>query len=526
MKIAIVGGGTAGWMAACYLVTKFKEVEVLLIEDPKISKINVGESVSPIVSNFFRDIGVNDIDMMRKTNATYKIGVKLTDYAGINTGSEYLSFNFNFHKNKFLNLGPITSTDAMIDSTQHRATDVLIELIKQGRLDNFQKYWFTNYHYLNKNVGLDSLFNDNDFFFDKHYARTYHINAEAMADYLRDNIGKPNSVIHILSSVDEVILKNNIEIDYLKIATGESIRADLFLDCTGFAKVLINKFNWSVKLYKDHKIDRAWVCQLEYENRETELCNYTHNESAPNGWIFTIPLFNRAGCGYCFSSEHTTDDQAFNYYMSKTKNHISTPRLLKWIPNRLENVSQGNVVAIGLSAGFIEPQESNSLKIVVSTIYQLDSVIKIFNNTSKLNFIEMNNKINETIDNIADYTLCFYTTSNRKDTKFWNDFKKLGEVKNHKNLIYKMYMNPESSLLRTIMKKRVLLFDQIWLALYIRGGNSLNNWSSRFIESNILDAAEKYFIERDNELNKKSSNELPYSQWLENTVFRINQDVE
>jgi tryptophan halogenase len=517
MKITIIGGGMAGWMTASYLKKNNPTIDITLIEDPAISKTLVGESIAPTVTDFIFDLGIDEKDFIKSTNASYKLGSKFSNFTNLDKDSDYVSININFSQSKLLSKDPITLQDFINDPKEIVASDLLLELIKRKELKDFIRYWSPHYSYMKKNVGFDSLFKNKKFILDKSYARSLHINAETTAEYIRDKVAIPLGVEHIQASVKEVVLENNT-VKLLELANGTTVKSDLFVDCTGSARILVNKLNWKIKYFTDNKIDRAVVCQLAYEDKETELVNYTDITAGPHGWMFRIPLYHRMGCGYCFSSEHVSEEDAISYYMSKTKNHMFTPKVIRWTPNRLEKVADGNVIAIGMSAGFIEPLEANALRIVTTTIKNLEQAIR----SPSLDFTKLNRNVTKTIDNFAFYILTFHTLSQRIDTNYWKYMTDIGIQQLHKQVVYKNYIDEESSAMTMFVNNAFLTLDQHWLQVYLLQNEerNLDSWELPKIDDNVLELAKQYFVDRYNYLDQLSSNEVSYNTWLTTNFFK------
>lgn len=509
----------AGWLTASYLKKKNPAIDITLIEDPAISKTLVGESIAPTVTDFIFDLGIDEKDFIKSTNASYKLGSKFSNFTNLDKDSDYISVNINFDQSKLLSNSPITRRDFINEPGSITASDMLLELIKRKELTDFTKYWNPHYWYMKKNVGFDSLFENKKFKLDKFYARSLHINAEITAEYIRDKVAVTLGVTHLQLSVTDVVTEND-NIKFLELSNGTQASADLFVDCTGSARVLVKKLNWDVKYFPDNKIDRAVVCQLSYENKETELVNYTDIKGAPHGWMFRIPLYHRMGCGYCFSSSHVSEEEAIEYYMSQTKNHMFTPKVIRWIPNRLEKIASGNVVAIGMSAGFIEPLEANALRIVITTINNLEDAIKNFD--TSFNFEKLNKNITNTIDNLALYILSFHTLSQRTDTEYWKYMTTLGKQQSHAKVAYNNYISEESTARDMFINNSMITLDQHWLQMYLLqdANRNLDNWALPDIDDKVLELAKNYFKSRYDYLDQLSNDEVPYSTWLEETIFK------
>jgi hypothetical protein len=278
------------------------------------------------------------------------------------------------------------------------------------------------------------------------------------------------------------------------------------------------------KLYEDHILDTAVVCQTDYEDRDKELQSCTDCIGAPGGWMFKIGLQERMGQGYIFSSRYTTDQEALEYFLSKTKNHRFQPKFIRWKPFRLERITKGNMIAIGMSSIFIEPMEANLLKMTVHTITRLGQSIRDFFKTGNLDLESVNTTFIETADRHAEFVLFMYAVSQRNDTEFWRYFNKLREDKKLMDLAYHRYTSPET-IFRGLENTEILVpQDQHWLQFAVDFGNDISSWKTREIPEDILDAGEKYFKERFERLDQQSSTEINFSKYLDTKMSEYRND--
>jgi tryptophan halogenase len=451
-KIIIVGGGTAGWMTAGYLAKYRGASNITVIESPTIPKIGVGESVTPHVSNFFEEIGVPTHHWMKHTGAVYKYANKFINWQTGNGETEYFSFNYTVPaKNFYKDITPaITQHDFSNDVEQDRSTDFLLNLGYK-----FDQYFNPQFHYMEKNV---APFDDSNLL-NGPFSFSQHINAELAGNYIKDQIAIPQGVNHILATVERV--EHTVDtISKLVLSNGEEITGDLFIDCSGFHKVLVKKLGWAEKIYNDHPIDSAWVCQTEYDDPATEMVNYTQSIAEPYGWRFKIGVYHRMGNGYCFSSKHITEDNALEYFEKQIGKQKTKPRLIKWTPSRLEKFGSGNVASIGLSCGFVEPLEANALYTIVTSIRRLNNVLDL----PILDFTTYNEKMSYTIDDIADFILVHYTLSSRTDTKFWTDMQAIGKKLDHTSLVWDKYNHANNSMYGAITGY-TMFPDYMWAQL-------------------------------------------------------------
>lgn len=509
MKIVIVGGGTAGWMTAAYLAKYRGGENITLIESPSIPKIGVGESVTPHVANFFLEIGVPVHHWMKHTGAVYKYANKFVNWKTGTGETEYFSFNYTVPaENFYKDITPArTQEDFSNDVENDRTTDYLIGMIQNKEVDRFDRYFNPQFHYMEKNV---APFIDEKLLLNGPFSFAQHINAELAGDYIRDFIAKPAGITHMWATVKDLVHEGDI-IDHLILDNGMAIVADLFIDCTGFSKSIVSKLGWKEKEYRDNPIDSAWVCQTDYVDPEREMVNYTQSIAEPHGWRFKIGLYHRMGNGYCFSSKHVSSNDALDHFIKQIGPQRTSPRLIKWKPTRLEKFGSGNVAAVGLSCGFVEPLEANALYTIITAIRRLNNVLDL----PSLDFSVYNEKMAYTIDDIADFILVHYTLSSRNDTNFWKDMSNLGKKLDHKNLIAKKYYHPNNSM-KGAITGYTMFPDYMWAQL----GCSWGVFDKEMSLDPTTKELSKLHFEYSEKKHEVISNKMINSyQWLKSTIF-------
>ena len=468
-KIVIVGGGTAGWMTAAWLIKKNKNISITLIESPDIPKIGVGESVTPHVANFFMGLGVPEEHWMYHTGAIYKLANKFVNWK-TNTGeAEYFSFNYTSDSQLFYkeNSVPLTVNDWQIKNL--RSSDVLLDLCNQGKINKFGDYFHTQYHYMEQNR---APFINNDYLLNPLLSWSHHINAELTAEYIRDHIAVPSGVTHIKTKVVDANAQGE-NITSVILEDGRVIEGDVFVDCTGFRRLLANKLGWKVKEYNNAAVNRAWVCQIDYNDREKEMVNYSQTIAQPHGWMFRISLYHRMGTGYIFSSNHTTEENAREYFLDQIgdMDRRFDPKLIKWTPSRLEHAAKGNTVAIGLSFGFVEPMEANALYTIITTIGKLSEALN-----NNLDFTLLNKNVCYSMDDIADFAMVHYSLSQRTGTDFWSDMRSRNVNNSHIDLLYSKYTSPMHSM-SSCIDGTTLFPDYMWAHLAQAWGVDTSSWN-------------------------------------------------
>ena len=458
-KIVIVGGGSAGWMTAGYLSKFHGDCEITVIESDNIPTIGVGESVTPHVDLFLQEMGIDRHHWMKHTNSVYKLANKFTNWV-TNTGeTEYFSFNYTLPADAFYkDITQLYDPSQLSDSLGTRTTDVLYKLIKEKKLNKFDKYFNPQYSYMERNTahvrGDVNCLNQLG-------SVSQHINAEEVGNYIKEHIALPNHVKHIEATVTKVA-KPSGTVTHLVTNKGELIEADIFVDCTGFKRLLVKEFSNNYIRYSHNPIDKSIVAQSDYVDPKKELVNYTQSIARSNGWQFKIGLYNRMGNGYCFSSAHEQD--ALTKFNSFVDNQKTEPREISWTPERLSAPGVGNVCAIGLSSGFVEPLEANALYTIITGVKLFGDVVQEYKQTKTLNWAKYNEQLTETIDDIADFLLVHYTLSKRQDTDFWNDMRALGERLKHKELVENKYRSVKNTMLYA--RSNYTMFpDYMWIQL-------------------------------------------------------------
>jgi tryptophan halogenase len=507
MKIVIVGGGTAGWMAAAHFI-KFVSQDVTLIESPAIPKIGVGESVTPHVLGFLRDLGLSDFkDWMFNTGSTIKLGNRFAGWGPDKQGAEFFSFSYPISLMQMKKeIHYAVSYKDWDTGNKLTSLDSFMHCLASGYFNRFDRYWCNQYHYMEQNT-IPML--DDQYLLNENNSFSHHVDAELISRSVRDKIALPLGVKHVQQRVQGTT-KNLDTVEHLILEDGSIVEGDLFIDASGFHRILTK--DWVTKKYKYHSVDSAWVCQTNYQDQETELVNYSQSIAEPHGWRFKVGLYNRIGNGYCFSSRHTTDEQAKEYFMQHVDNLRIEPRLIKWTPDRLESLYKGNVVAIGLSCGFIEPLEASSLYLMVASIRLLANAVR---NNSGLD--EYNETLTSNIDDISDFILLHYTLSPRNDSNFWQEMQEVGVKENHLDLLHKKYTQ---NTMRRLMDYKTMYPNFMW-------GQMAHAWGldlSRFINSELsnvdIELAKMHFEHLEKKGRLLSTETTNSFKWLKENIYQ------
>jgi len=420
-KIVIVGGGSAGWMTAATLIKAFPEKEICVIESKNVPTVGVGESTLGSIRQWTRFIGLDEDSFFKSTDASYKLSIKFTDFYKKDDGSFHYPFGTPFHTE---------------DNNQFHYWHLKKYFYPETPKQDFVRCLFpaaalfeNNKFSTNKNKELNNFNPENDV--------AYHFDAAKFGNWLKTNICIPNGVIHIEAEVKDIITNTN-GIEELILDNELKIKSDLYVDCTGFKSMLLgDSLKEPFISYSDVlPNNKAWATRLSYKEKEKELEGYTNCTAIENGWCWNIPLWSRLGSGYVYSDKYISKEEAleeFKKYLMSEKMTVPRTReevdLLEYkdISMRVgihEKTFVKNVVAIGLSAGFIEPLESNGLFSVHEFLFRLVDILE----RGKINQFDrdMYNVAVKTIfDNFAKFVVLHYALSHRDDTEYWKNINNL-----------------------------------------------------------------------------------------------------
>ena len=351
-SIAIVGGGTAGWMTAATLAQFFPQLRgrIRLIESAEIGTVGVGEATIPPIIEYLRTLGFDENEVVRSTQATFKLGIVFNDWTRPGhsyihpfgpTGVARRGVPFGAYWRKRLERGAVAPLEEYsLPAVAARQGKFMRPIRRAGS-------------------PLETI--------------TYalHLDASLFAAYLR-NHAEAHGVTRIEGKVRDVALRpENGFIESITLASGERIEADLYIDCTGFRGLLIEGAletgydDWSRWL----PCDRAVAVPCE---RAGPLSSHTLATAREVGWQWRIPLQHRVGNGYLYSSQLVSDEQAHDILMSGLEGRpLRDPLRLKFTTGRRRLSWNKNCVAIGLSAGFLEPLESTGIHLIQRGIFVL-----------------------------------------------------------------------------------------------------------------------------------------------------------
>ena len=417
-SITIVGGGSSGWMTAA-LLSSLGKYEIALIESEKVKRIGVGESTLGHFNRFLRRLGLEDKDWMSKCNATYKTSIAFKNFReGKGERFQYPFGNFDLFND-------YKGTPVTFFELQSQYGEKLYPPSEFARYCNHQTFLAEQCRlpadHNDKNI-VNFVFNDDT---------AYHFDADLFGEYLRDNVAIPNGVHHIKGDIEQVMKRPNGEISAVITKEGACIQSDLYVDCTGFKSLLLEQhmevpfISFKDKLFND----RAIATHIEYTDKTTQMETYTDCVAHDNGWCWNIPLWNRVGTGYVYSSDYIDDGQAlleFKRYLSDRYSPENVQKChftpIKMKHGKHEKSWTKNVVAVGLSYGFLEPLESTGLMTThESAILLCDALSRRHGFISRVDIDSFNFVTNNMIEAMKNFIVMHYTLAQRTDTQYWRD---------------------------------------------------------------------------------------------------------
>ncbi|WP_332876121.1 tryptophan halogenase family protein [Massilia sp. S19_KUP03_FR1] len=397
--IVIVGGGTAGWMAAASLAKILKnKYTIRLIESDEISTVGVGESTIPMISRFNTVLGINEDEFMRETKATFKLGIEFVDWGHI--GERYMHGFGKFGQDLWT-----------VDFYQY-----WLKMYQAGKAPDLEHYSINRMAARAHKFMRPPADMPNSPLSEINYA--FHLDAGLYARYLR-KYSEALGVQRTEGKVVDVQLRAlDGHVDAVLMENGERIAGDLFIDCSGFRALLIEGAlktgfdDWSDFL----PCDRAWAVPCESTE---ELPPYTRATARPAGWQWRIGLQHRTGNGHVYSSQHMSDDEAASILMGSLDGKaLAEPRMLRFKAGKRKQVWNKNVVAVGLASGFLEPLESTSIHLIQSTVGRL---VTFFPDAgfNQADIDEFNRQADFEVERIRDFLILHYRATRRTDSPFW-----------------------------------------------------------------------------------------------------------
>ena len=443
-SIVIVGGGSAGWMSAAALSDVVgRSCRITLIESEAIGTVGVGEATIPPIRTFNKRLGIDEATFVRETQGSYKLGIEFVDWGRL--GHRY------FH--------PFGQYGAEFDSVPfyHHWMREHLEGRVQGPIDDFAMCWAMAKAGRFAHPSADRRMIQSTF----DYA--YHFDAGLYAAFLR-RFAEARGVARIEGRVVDVTLRGEDGfIEAVTLDEGNRVAGELFIDCSGFRGLLIEEAleagydNWQHWL----PCDRAVAVPCE----KGEFTPYTRSTAKAAGWQWRIPLQHRTGNGYVHCSEFISEDEATAELLATLDGEpVADPRTLRFVTGKRRAFWKRNCVAIGLSAGFMEPLESTSLHLIQYGILRLIALLPD-RTMSPLLVREYNAQTTLEYERIRDFLVLHYKASERDDSELW---RYCAAMPIPEMLQYKMEHFRSHGML--VSDERELFTNPSWIAVYLGQG--------------------------------------------------------
>jgi flavin-dependent dehydrogenase len=421
-KIVIVGGGSAGWIVASTLIHEFPDRDITLIESGQIPTIGVGESTTPEIHTWLRQLEIDYDEFFVASEAIYKLNTQFNDFREKDGPSWVVPTWFG--------------QEHLYYNTPDRISGIQDWHFKKFFYPETPWEDFTAYTHPQEQLRLQNKFAGERepalAPFDVNIHSGLNLNAIKFAEYLSEKYAKPRGVKQIIATVKECI-QDEHGIKELILENGEHISGDIFVDCTGFKSLLLERFlgeEFISTLDTSVPHDRAYFAPIEYTDKNKELNGTTTATALTAGWAWSTPLWSRLGTGYIYSSKFTDDESALKEF----KAHLDGKNMTVHNPQRSqtaeirhmkiktgyhEKVFVKNVVAIGLSAIFVDALESNGLFFTHTAAQVLARTIQrpVLSEFDRELF---NASHRDETKSFRDFIELHYILSQRNDSPYWN----------------------------------------------------------------------------------------------------------
>jgi len=400
-SIVILGGGTAGWMAAAALAKRFNPqlTRITLIESADIGTIGVGEATVPFIKEFLSSLDIDERDFMQHTQATYKLAIEFDGWK--KAGASFLH--------------PFSGYGAAISKIPFH--HFWIKMMAQQQAEPLDTYCLASQIARHHKFALPKPSNNSD---TSAFNYAFHFDAGLFAKYL-SKLAQALGVVRIEGRVEQVMQHPDSGfIEALQLTNGETISGDFFIDCSGFRGLLIEQ-----TLKTGYETWAQWLpCDTAValpSSNSDALAPYTRSLACGAGWQWRIPLQHRTGNGYVYASSYISDADALTELQRNLEGDaLAEPHLIKFTTGMRKQTWNKNVFSLGLASGFMEPLESTSIYMIQSGI---NTLIDYFPgkhwHASVMD--EVNNTLRIRQEKLRDFLILHYKLNGREGEAFWDD---------------------------------------------------------------------------------------------------------
>lgn len=386
-RLAVVGGGTAGYVAALILKTRFPDLEVDMIYSKAIGIVGVGEGSTEHWKEFMDFVRIDQYTLIQETDATYKCGIMFKDW----TDEDYLH-----------------SVQSPYDSRASQYRYIYAKLIADGvsSKDMGSLRFWTN--------TVNTWFLNNP---KESPTSQYHFNTHKLNDFLT-KVAVSRGIQVIDDEIVDVIVNEQGEIGTVR-GVKQDYEYDFYIDCTGFKRLLISKLGAKWQSYGKYLKMKAAIA---FPTPDTETYNmWTTARAMDYGWMFRLPTYGRGGNGYIYDSDYISVEQAKQEAEAYLGHEIEIGKELTFDPGALDNVWIKNCCAIGLSASFVEPLEASSIGTSIQQAFLLMHKLMNYDDNT---IVKYNKSVNDIMENIRDFIALHYVVK-KDSSNFWKDIAQL-----------------------------------------------------------------------------------------------------
>jgi len=410
--VVIVGGGSAGWLTAGIIAARHNPqnnagqgTKVILLESPDVANLGVGEGTWPTMRDTLRQIGISEVDFLRSCDVGFKQGSQFINWQRGEGESYYHPF---------------------VPPAGYGSVNLAAHWLDRGMDSNFADAVSPQGKVCDLGLAPKTA-QTPEYAFGLNYG--YHLNAGKFVELLKRHCVDKLAVDYQLGHVDQVLSAENGDITALSLTKGENISGDLFVDCTGFSALLIGK-HYQVPFVSQRDClfnDTALAVQADHAGEDTPIASCTKSTAQSSGWIWDIALPTRRGIGHVFSSQHvsleTAEDELQRYLAADPalakKQH--SPRKITFRPGHRARFWHKNCVAVGVSAGFVEPLEASALVLIEKSAEFISNNLPQDRAAMKVVAKRFNDIIGKYWVDIIDFLKLHYVLTERTDSEYWRD---------------------------------------------------------------------------------------------------------
>ena len=441
-KLVVVGGGVAGWFTASLLAKRHSNLNITVVESPEVPILGVGESTIPQLGDMLSWLDIDEETWMRGTRSIYKLG---NHFVGWNSDipkphvtnhwnamkveQQFYHFSLTHREKAFKKsfYNKLKEEDFFYDDDgkfgiDNKSYDYILHLMKQGEVsvEDMTEYTCDQYHLAMKNKSPYDM--EKDLMLGDQRSYAWHVDAERFPVIVRELVALPLGVRWVQGYVSQINKNDDGYITSLDLKDGSNIEGDIFVDCTGFHRLLMKQMPTEWQSLSHLPTQSAIVAPVKYKDPYAEMKPYTQSYAQKNGWNFIISLYSRMGSGYIFDKNSEDADSARERFIKYWDGYefIKEPRLIEWQSGWFKDAWIKNVVGVGMGQGFVDPMEANSIYVAQSCIQMLDQVLQKYSgdvpDIAKRSYSRQAQKLEK---QIADFISYHFTLSKRSDSPMW-----------------------------------------------------------------------------------------------------------